>query len=129
MSLHSPNNSQCDLNMYGPDPGDGSVKCTCDEDAPVEPATTPRQGPPSRAHWMQPLESGPGVAALVGKVEGPQHPHFGAGPHVVTLTGRAAASHAELREAGRELRAAQDLYRKAEARWKAALDAHMQEIQ
>jgi hypothetical protein len=47
----------------------------------------------------------------------------------VTLTGRAASTHVELQDAGRELRAAQDLYRKAEARYKAALDAHMQEIQ
>jgi len=112
MSAHSVNNSQCDLNMYGPDPGDGSVKCTCDEDAPVEPATTPRQGPP------------PGVPRAF--------PHLvteTAPAGAVTLTGRAATSHHELRDASRELRAAQDLYRKAEARWKAALDAHMQEIQ
>lgn len=110
MSTHSVNNSQCDLNMYGPDPGDGSVKCTCDEDAPVEPATTPREGIlASRPLPRLVTETAPAGA--------------------VTLTGRAASSHHELREASRELRAAQDLYRKAEARWKAALDAHMQEIQ
>lgn len=111
MSAHNVNNSQCDLNMYGPDPGDGSVKCTCDEDAPIEPAV----GPPK-----------------VGQATTPRSfPHLvteTAMPGLVTLTGRAASTHLELRAAGQELRAAQDLYRKAEARWKAALDAHMQEL-
>jgi hypothetical protein len=111
MSAHSPQNSQCDLNMYGPDPGDGSVKCTCDEDAPIEPSTAPRTGPPPapRAFPHLVAETMPAGA--------------------VTLTGRAAATHLELRSAGQELRAAQDLYHKAEVRWKQALDAHMQEIQ
>jgi hypothetical protein len=112
MSAHSPNNSQCDLNMYGPDPGDGSVKCTCDEDAPVEPATTPRQGPAQafpRAFPHLVNETMPAGA--------------------ITLTGRGATVELELRDAGREYRAAQELFRKAEARMKAAIDAKMQEIQ
>lgn len=112
MSAHILDNSQCDLNMYGPDPGDGSVKCTCDEDAPVEPATKPaREGAPAPRSFPH----------LVNETM--------AQPGAVTLTGRAATTHLELREASRELRAAQDLYRKAEVRWKAALDAHMQELQ
>lgn len=124
MSAHSPQNSQCDLNMYGPDPGDGSVKCTCDEDAPIEPSTAPRQlpGVPSHVRFTGPA-AGVALEALVDRrYDAPQ-------PGAVTLTGRAAATHTELRSAGQELRAAQDLYRKAEARWKQALDAHMQEIQ
>lgn len=116
MSAHNPNNSQCDLNMYGPDPGDGSVKCTCDDDPPIEPAVVPAKSI---------LGARP---RLVVNESGPENPNFGAGPHVVTLQGRAASTHAELRAAGHELRAAQDLYRKAEQRWKAALDAHMQEL-
>ena len=120
MSAHSPNNSQCDLNMYGPDPGDGSVKCTCDEDAPIEPSTAPS--------GQQPIL---GVRPIVSRMveSGPQHPHFGAGPHVVTLTGRAASTHIELQDAGREYRLALEVVRRTEARYKAALDAHMQEIQ
>lgn len=126
MSAHNVQNSQCDLNMYGPDPGDGSVKCTCDEDAPIEPAVGPARLDAAIARGRAVVDRQQ-TAGLLREV-GPEHPHFGAGPHVVTLTGRAASSHAELRSAGQELRAAQDLYRKAEARWKAALDAHMQEL-
>lgn len=110
MSAHNVNNSQCDLNMYGPDPGDGSVKCTCDEDAPIEPAVGP-----ARVQQVEQLR--PRVA-----------PALAVGGGDILLTGRAAATHLELRSAGQELRAAQDLYRKAEQRWKAALDAHMQEL-
>lgn len=118
MSAHSPNNSQCDLNMYGPDPGDGSVKCTCDEDAPIEPAVGPARHPVEVVKFKgQPPGTG-----------GPEHPHFGTGPHVVTLQGRAAETHAELATAGREFRAAQRAYQQAEQRFKAALDAHMQEL-
>lgn len=120
MSAHNANNSQCDLNMYGPDPGDGSVKCTCDEDAPIEPAVGPARPvliKPATAEMQR--FSGTYREAAIGPTTGPDS---------VTLTGRAAATHLEMRAAGQELRAAQDLYRKAEARWKAALDAHMQEL-
>lgn len=119
MSAHNVNNSQCDLNMYGPDPGDGSVKCTCDEDAPIEPAVGPARPVTAadvrRFSGQTVRESGPGVAAVVGSTD-------------VVLTGRAAATHLELRDAGREYRAAQEIIRKAEQRYKAALDAHMQEL-
>jgi hypothetical protein len=115
MSSHNVNNSQCDLNLYGPDPGDGSVKCTCDEDAPIEAAVGPAKPMQETVFPRSAVRPGPDLTLQA--VHG-----------VVTLTGRAATTHGELREAGRELRAAQDLYRKAEARWKAALDAHMQEL-
>lgn len=122
MSAHNPNNSQCDLSMYGPDPGDGSVKCTCDDDPPIEPAVVPL-----RPDLMNPVintgEARRRMAQIVGSGQ-----VTSAEPNVITLTGRAASTHAELRAAGHELRAAQDLYRKAEARFKAALDAHMQEL-
>ena len=117
MSAHNVNNSQCDLNMYGPDPGDGSVKCTCDEDAPIEPAVGPPRVPTIRDHRFT--------------VDDPRNErpmYVETAPGTITLTGRAASTHLELRAAGHELRSAQDLYRKAEARWKAALDAHMQEL-
>jgi hypothetical protein len=120
-NVHSLQNSQCDLNMYGPDPGDGSVKCTCDEDAPIEPSTAPATSGPARAlrevMHPEPLPRRP--APRVGRPE----------DVVITLSGRQAQTHIELQEAGREMRAAQDLYRKAEQRYRAALDAHMQEIQ
>lgn len=124
---HNVNNSQCDLNLYGPDPGDGSVVCSCAEDQPIEPAVGT-----ARPVLVKPVTAAEMRAFAASQTSlresGPEHPHFGTGPHVVTLQGRAATTHAELREAGRELRAAQDLFTKAQARYKAALDAHMQEL-
>lgn len=125
MSAHNANNSQCDLNMYGPDPGDGSVKCTCDEDLPIEPAVGPARPKPQLIPGHPLTEA---VERWKTEAGGPEHPHFGTGPHVVTLQGRAATTHAELRDALREFRTAREIYGKAEQRWKAALDAHMQEI-
>lgn len=113
MSAHNPNNSQCDLNMYGPDPGDGSVKCTCDEDLPIEPAV----GPARVVTTGQLIQS-----EVIRRAANPT-------PGDIVLTGRAAATHAELRDALREFRTAREIYGKAEQRWKTALDAHMQEIQ
>lgn len=117
---HNAQNSQCDLNLYGPDSGDGSVKCTCDEDQPIDPAVGT-----ARVALVKPAT----VAehAAMRRFGGATVQESVAGGEVV-LTGRAASSHRELRAAGQELRAAQELYRKAEQRWKAALDAHMQEL-
>ena len=78
---HDVNNSQCDLSLYGPDPGDGSVKCTCDEDQPIEPAVG----------QARPLLAPNATAAAVRRFAGAtvQESVLGGGPDVV-LTGRKA---------------------------------------
>lgn len=111
MSAHSPNNSQCDLNMYGPDPGDGSVKCTCDEDAPIEPSTAPR------GISTAGVTSVPGWSLAVPPVQQQ--------PGAVTLTGRAAATHTAMIAAGRRYAAAQREFTAAKEDYQRALDAHM----
>jgi hypothetical protein len=111
MSAHNVQNSQCDLNMYGPDPGDGSVKCTCDEDAPIEPSTAPRTGPAPAPRSFPHLVS---ETTITG---GPDH---------VTLTGRAAATHTAMIAAGRRFAAAQREFNAAKEDYQRSLDAHME---
>lgn len=116
MSAHNVNNSQCDLNLYGPDPGDGSVKCTCDEDQPIEPAVSTAHTVMPRPRTAQEMAH---LAEVAGKVYGNTSPVGGD----VVLTGRKATLYAELEAATRDLHAARQLLAPAEARWRKALDA------
>lgn len=99
---HNPSNPNCDKNQYG---GADGVRCTCDidkmDDVPV-PSTVERGAQVFATHAVQ--------------------------PGSVVLTGRRAATHAELEAATRELRAAQQLLKPAEERWRRALDAHSEAL-
>lgn len=109
---HDPNNSQCDKTQYGDAP---DVRCTCDiddpSDAPVPSTIIRESGAPALGQFPIPGLTTPA-----------------AHPGVVTLTGRQAATHRELAEAGRDFQAARVAFERAQARYKAAVDAHMQEI-
>jgi hypothetical protein len=99
---HDPNNPNCDRVMYG---GAPDTMCTCDVDRPED---APQPSTVMPAHPM---------------------PTFApAGPGNLVLTGARARTHAELEAAGRELDAARKLLEPAQARFKAALDAHMAEL-
>lgn len=122
MSAHILDNSQCDLNMYGPDPGDGSVKCTCDEDAPIEPAVGPPRVAMPRQRTAQEMAQ---FSECAGRVYGTSN---AIQPGSVTLTGRKAALHAELEAATREYHAARQALTPIEQRWRKALDAYSEAL-
>ena len=102
---HNPSNPNCDKNQYA---GSDGVRCTCDidsaDDVPA-PSTVVRDGPPNVAAWIPVVQ-----------------------PGSVVLTGRRASTHTELEAATREYRAAQQLLKPAEERWRRAMDAHMEAL-
>ena len=96
---HDPSNPNCDRNQFPDAPAD-EVHCTCDVDeAPLPSTSLP-----------------PGLVTPA------------ASPGSVLLTGRVAQTHRELEAATREFRAAQQLLKPAEERWRRAMDAHMEAI-
>lgn len=99
---HNPSNPNCDKNQYA---GADGVRCTCDVDSPddVPPPSTVVRADAAFANYQTQ-------------------------PGMVTLTGRRAATHAELEAATREYRAAQQLLKPAEERWRRAVDAHMEAL-
>lgn len=100
---HNASNPNCDKNQYA---GSDNVRCTCDIDSPDDvppPSTVIRD--PATTFATYPAQTGQ-----------------------VVLSGRRAATHAELEAATREYRAAQQLLKPAEERWRRAMDAHMEAI-
>lgn len=116
---HDPNNSQCDKVQYGDAP---DVRCTCDIDSPDDaPVPSTRVGE----------TSAPMIGQSPGHVTKAPSMYQGVpvyDPNGVTLTGRQAATHRELVEAGRDYQAARVAFERAQARYKAAIDAHMQAV-
>lgn len=103
---HNPSNPNCDKNQYA---GADGVRCTCDVDDADGPA-------PSTVVRHEAV-----MAAYPPAMGGPSMPP-------VTLTGRKAETHVELVHATREMRAAQQLLKPAEERWRRAMDAHMEAL-
>lgn len=98
---HNPSNPNCDKSQYGDASG---VRCTCDvDDADVPPPSTIVRA--AETFTQHPTQAGS-----------------------VVLHGRRAQTHAELEAATREYRAAQQLLKPAEERWRRAMDAHMEAI-
>ena len=99
---HNPSNPNCDKSQYG---DNENVRCTCDIDS---------------------VDDVP-VPSTVVRGDVPDHPGMRAAGSVL-LTGRRASTHAELEAATREYRAAQQLLKPAEERWRRAMDAHMEAL-
>lgn len=118
---HDPNNRNCDKTQYG-DAED--VRCTCDIDSPEDGGPSIVMADPNATDNGYALRDDRSRAMRAARAARAVEDRAG----TVTLTGRQATTHNELRAAGLEVKAAEEAYRQAQARWKAALDAHMSEV-